>query len=138
MVGVDPGRDKAGVARVGLDGVCLERRLVAAAQTIAVVVAWCRDAPMAVAVGDRTGGAALCKALQAALGDRAPVVPVDEHRSTLEGRALYWRVNPPRGWRRLLPLGLLTPPEPVDAYVAEVIARRYLAKHVAPEQEAGT
>lgn len=43
---------------------------------------------------------------------------VDEHGTTLEARKLYFERNPPRGWRKWAPRGLLTPPEPIDAYAA--------------------
>ena len=51
----------------------------------------------------------------------------DEYRTTLRGRELYWKLHPPRGWRRLVPLGLQVPPEPLDGYAAVVQVRRYLA-----------
>ncbi|HKM17981.1 MAG TPA: pre-16S rRNA-processing nuclease YqgF, partial [Limnochordia bacterium] len=34
--------------------------------------------------------------------------------------------HPPRGWRRLLPVSLQTPPVPIDDYVAVILAQRYL------------
>ncbi len=52
---------------------------------------------------------------------------IDEHRSSEQGRRRYFRENPPRGWRRLLPVGLQTPPRAYDDYVAVVLAERYLA-----------
>lgn len=51
---------------------------------------------------------------------------VDETGSTLEARPLYWQANPPSGWRRLVPLSLQMPPEPIDDFAAVVLARRYL------------
>ena len=55
------------------------------------------------------------------------VTLVDEHRSTEEARRRYFVDNPPSGWRRLMPRGLLTPPVPYDDYVAIILAERYLA-----------
>jgi hypothetical protein len=57
-------------------------------------------------------------------------VLVDEHRSSEQGRRRYFRDNPPRGWRRLLPVGLQTPPRAYDDYVAVILAERYLASRV--------
>lgn len=51
---------------------------------------------------------------------------VDEYRTTEMARGEYWKVNPPTGWRRLLPLFLQVPPEPVDDLVAVILGRRYL------------
>ena len=56
------------------------------------------------------------------------LIACDEAYSTEEARTLYWELNPPQGWRRLMPLGMLTPPVPLDAYAAVVLARRYLKK----------
>jgi len=82
------------------------------------------------ALGDRTAA----KDVRALLGEQAQarVVLVDEHRSTEQGRQRYFEDNPPRGWRRLLPLGLQTPPCAYDDYVAVVIAERYLTSRREP------
>ena len=69
--------------------------------------------------------------LQQTLAEVLPaleIVVCDEAHSTEEARVLYWELNPPQGWRRLMPLGMLTPPVPLDAYAAVVLARRYLKK----------
>ena len=55
---------------------------------------------------------------------------VDEFGSTLEARDYYWAASPPRGWRRLLPLSLQTPPEPLDDWAAVVLAHRYFAGEI--------
>ena len=51
---------------------------------------------------------------------------VDERHTTEEARKLYWKKNPPRGWRKLLPTSMQVPPVPVDDLVAEILARRFL------------
>jgi RNase H-fold protein (predicted Holliday junction resolvase) len=56
-----------------------------------------------------------------------PVTYVDERETTLRARSLYFADHPPRGWRRLIPLGMQMPPRPIDDYAAVLIARRYLA-----------
>jgi hypothetical protein len=50
---------------------------------------------------------------------------VDETDTSYRARALYFADHPPRGWRRLVPLGLQLPPRPIDDYAALLIARRY-------------
>ena len=52
---------------------------------------------------------------------------VDEKHTTEEARRLYWKKNPPTGWRKFLPTSMQVPPEPVDAIVAEILVRRFLA-----------
>lgn len=51
---------------------------------------------------------------------------VDERDTTLEARARYWEQNRRKGWRKLLPATLQTPPEPYDDYVAYILAERVL------------
>lgn len=55
-----------------------------------------------------------------------PVYLIDEKDTTYRARALYFADHPPRGLRRLLPLGLQVPPHPIDDYAALLIARRFL------------
>ena len=53
----------------------------------------------------RTPGAV--KRLLGGLG--LPIVWVDEFETSRLARALYFNDHPPRGWRRLIPLGLQLP-----------------------------
>lgn len=78
----------------------------------------------AVALGAGTNAAAVAEQLRA-LG--VPVHLIDETDTTYRARALYFADNPPRGWRRWIPLGLQLPPRPIDDYAALLIARRHIA-----------
>lgn len=51
---------------------------------------------------------------------------VDERNSTLEARSVYWELHPPKGWRKLIPISLQTPPRAVDDLAAYGIALKYL------------
>jgi hypothetical protein len=51
---------------------------------------------------------------------------IDEKYTTVEGRELYFKCTPRHGWRRLVPLVLQYPPEPVDDFVAWIIGQRYV------------
>jgi RNase H-fold protein (predicted Holliday junction resolvase) len=125
VIAIDPGREKCGLAVVHRDGRVIHRAVVpTAAVTDAVERLLEVHHGAAVALGDRTGARAV-SALISARSQLRPVL-VDEHHSTLEGRRRYFQENPPRGWRRLLPIGLQTPPSPYDDYVAVVLAERYL------------
>jgi len=55
------------------------------------------------------------------------IVLADEGNSTLIARRLYWEASPPRGWRKLVPRGMLLPPVPVDDWAAVALARAYLS-----------
>jgi len=54
------------------------------------------------------------------------ILVVDETNTSLQARERYWVHHPRRGWRRLLPATLQVPPEPVDDFVAMILAERVL------------
>lgn len=54
------------------------------------------------------------------------ILVVDEVNTSLQARERYWEHNPRRGWRRLLPATLQVPPDPVDDFVALILAERVL------------
>jgi hypothetical protein len=60
-----------------------------------------------------------------------PVRLVDEYETTRRARELYVAEHPPRGWRRLVPRGLLSPDRPIDDYAAILIGRRCLEETAA-------
>ena len=51
---------------------------------------------------------------------------VDEKDTTLQARERYWEHHPRSGWRRIVPASLQVPPEPVDDFVALILAERVL------------
>ena len=125
-LGIDPGRSKTGLALVD-----------AAGQIVALHIAMTEN--MEAELKDFVGTQALAgivmgngtnnKAIGAAVSKVFPkvaLVLVGEAHSTEEARTLYWQVNPPTGWRKLVPLGMLVPEEPLDAYAAVVQVRRWL------------
>ncbi|MEO9169911.1 MAG: pre-16S rRNA-processing nuclease YqgF [Candidatus Baltobacteraceae bacterium] len=125
ILGVDPGTRKAGYAVVGSDGRALtqgvEELPLLAARIVQIGAA--HDIA-AVALGMGTNAEGILGML-AFVG--VPVRLVDERETTLRARALYFEDHPPKGWRRLVPLGMQVPPRPIDDYAAVLIARRYLA-----------
>jgi hypothetical protein len=126
ILAVDPGRGKCGVAVCSAAGV-LAKAVVSPADLPALVRRWIdAHGVSAVVVGELTGSDAAVRALEPVVGTAA-ISRVDEAGTTLLARARYFRDHPPRGWRRLLPVGLQTPPEPYDDYVAVLLAERALA-----------
>lgn len=125
VLGIDPGRVKAGYALVGADGAVRLQGIVpveALLGRLRTIVAEYRVD--LVAVGSGTHDPGLLERLQAL---ERPLRIVDERETTRYARRLYFEEHPPRGWRRLLPLGLQVPPRPIDDYAAVLIARRLLA-----------
>ena len=123
VLAIDPGSAKWGLAVVESNGNCRWREVVPAADAKNRVEAAVQTHLVGrILLGDLTGS----KQAQDVLASLTlPILLVPEHRTTLLARSLYWRDHPPRGWRRFVPLGLLTPPEPLDAYAAEVLALRH-------------
>jgi RNase H-fold protein (predicted Holliday junction resolvase) len=130
VLGVDPGRSKAGFAVVAPDGGVRARGIEAIealqARLSQVVAGGGIDA---IALGRGTNGRAVRSLLE---GFGLPIHWVDEFETSRTARSLYFVDHPPRGWRRLIPLGLQLPSGPVDDYAAIVIARRFLARGVTP------
>jgi len=126
MLAIDPGRDKCGLAVVTLAGEALAQEVIPAGALAGRARELAERYDIAViVVGDRTGADAALEALESALPD-IETAAVDEHRSSEEARRLYFREHPPRGWRRLIPSTVQTPPRAYDDYVAVILARRYL------------
>jgi len=126
LLAIDPGSGKCGVAVVSDDGHVLYRAVVNVAEIGAAVTRLIVEhAVTRLVLGDRTAAKIVRERLREACVPLSPVV-VDEHLSSREGRQRYFDENPPRGWRRLLPIALQTPPRPYDDYVAVVLAERYL------------
>lgn len=75
------------------------------------------------------GGGTHSREVVAAIREHLPsmgILVVDEKDTTYQARERYWEHNPRRGWRRLLPSTLQVPPNPVDDYVALILAERVL------------
>lgn len=124
VLAVDPGREKCGLA-VCEPGAVVARRVVPSHELAAVVREWvvAYRADL-VLLGDRTGSREVTQQLS---GLGVPVLLADERGTTLAARARYFRENPPRGWRRLVPRSFQVPPEPYDDFAAVVLAEAYLA-----------
>lgn len=127
VLGIDPGTRKVGFALInGEDSPPLAQGIEPLESLRARIGALAAAHPVeAVALGSGTNADAVRGLLEAL---NVPVHTVDEHDTTYRARALYFADHPPRGWRRLIPLGLQVPPGPIDDYAALLIARRYIAR----------
>jgi RNase H-fold protein (predicted Holliday junction resolvase) len=54
------------------------------------------------------------------------ILVVDEKNTTYDARERYWAHHKRRGWRKLLPSTMQVPPEPLDDFVAMILAERVL------------
>jgi RNase H-fold protein (predicted Holliday junction resolvase) len=124
VLAIDPGRAKCGLA-VCEPGRVLAQAVVDADALAARVADWqTRYGVTEVVIGDRTGAADAERALAPIV--TAPIRRIDEAGTTLGARERYFKEHPPRGWRRLVPRGLLVPPVPYDDYAAVLLAEAAL------------
>lgn len=129
VAAVDPGREKCGIAAVGEDGNVLEQAVVATdrlKEALAILVQ--KYEPERIVLGNGTTSRAAEEKIRSAFPD-VPLEIVDEYRTTDDAKVAYWKAHPPTGWRWFVPTGMLAPPEPVDDFVAVILARRYLKKN---------
>lgn len=126
-LGIDPGRSKTGLALVDAAGKILALHIALTENMEAELRSFTSGIALAgVIMGNGTNHKVIGVAVRSVL-QKTPLELVGEAHSTEEARSLYWQENPPQGWRRLVPLGMLVPPEPLDAYAAVVQVRRWLA-----------
>jgi RNase H-fold protein (predicted Holliday junction resolvase) len=134
ILSLDPGSHKCGVAVVHCEEKQTEvllQRVVEASKLETSLPVWIKDYKIDVVVlGDATTSQAwrarVEKVISLHVSQPLKIELVKEAGSTLEARTFYWRAHPPRGWRKVLPLSLQTPPEPIDDFAAIVLAERYL------------
>lgn len=129
VLGIDPGRDKCGLALCA-PGRVLARAIVPPAEVPRVVLDWAaRHEIDRIVVGGGTGSRPVMAALSGlqAAGRLPPITVAEERDTTLAARRLYFEEHPALGWRRFVPRSFQVPPEPYDDYAAAVIAERSLA-----------
>ena len=127
-IGIDPGRDKCGVAVLNSVGKIFFQQVVATENLSEIIkkLSDLFDIELAI-LGDGTTH----KSAEKILKEFFSVRIVDEKHTTELARKIYWQKNPPQGWRKLLPTSLQVPPEPVDAIVAEILVKRFLDGEIA-------
>ncbi|NJL42454.1 MAG: pre-16S rRNA-processing nuclease YqgF [Pseudanabaena sp. RU_4_16] len=130
LLGFDPGKDKCGLAVMGLDRQLHFQSVVPSSEAIAQIQDILQKHPVSLLVmGDQTTS----KQWQAKLKDSFPnllVVTVDERYSSQEARQRYWEIYPPKGMMRLVPKGMRSPSRPIDDIVAVILIERYLNRLV--------
>ena len=130
-LGVDPGSFKIGLALVDSNGQILKQKTVLAENFEGELFSFLEDEyySSTVIIGDGTCSiniqACLNKLLIRIKSD-LEVKQINEKNSTLEARKLYWQVTPRSWWRKMIPLGLQTPPVEIDGYAAVILIKRYI------------
>jgi len=129
ILGLDPGRDKCGVAVLAADNSVLYQRVIDTEKMPDIICSLREEYEADILV---IGNGTTSKEAQKRIGGKCPSLHleiVDEYFTTQLARKEYWNAKPPRGWRRFLPTSMQVPPEPVDDFVAVILARRYLEEN---------
>lgn len=129
IIAVDPGREKCGIAVVESNEDAVLQQVVETSELVSCVRRLAEQyATFTVILGDGTAHKQAEIELRGVqVGDKLLNVElINEKHSTEEARHLYWKYNPPKGLKRLIPVSMQVPPEPVDGYVAIILAHRYL------------
>ena len=125
-LGIDPGRSKTGLALVNGAGKIVKLRIAESQNIDNEIVEFIKNScPVHIVLGNGTNSRNIGESVKRVLND-VMVAVVEEAHSTEEARTLYWQENPPKGLKKLIPLGMLVPPVPLDAYAAVILVRRFL------------
>ncbi|MDF5709040.1 MAG: pre-16S rRNA-processing nuclease YqgF [Nostoc sp. S4] len=127
ILGFDPGRDKCGLAVMGLDRQIHYHQVVLAKEAIVSIETLCQRFPISLIVmGNQTTANQWKQQISQELPEPLNIILVDERYTSLEARDRYWQMYPPKGLIKLLPQGIRQPPRPIDDIVAILLIERYL------------
>ncbi len=125
ILAIDPGREKTGIAILKNSDV-LEHKIINSEELVQIIKSLLEKYIIkTIIMGNGTSSKKKYDLLKREFIDR-DIVLINEYRTTDEARKLYFQENPPKGWKKLIPLGMQVPPVPVDDYAAIVIGRKYL------------
>ena len=125
ILAIDPGREKTGIAILKNSDV-LEHKIINSEKLVQIIKSLLEKYIIkTIVMGNGTSSKKKYDLLKREFIDK-DIVLINEYRTTDEARKLYFQENPPKGWKKLIPLGMQVPPVPVDDYAAIVIGRKYL------------
>lgn len=125
ILAIDPGREKTGIAILKNSDV-LEHKIINSEELVQIIKSLLEKYIIkTIVMGNGTSSKKKYDLLKREFIDR-DIVLINEYRTTDEARKLYFQENPPKGWKKLIPLGMQVPSVPVDDYAAIVIGRKYL------------
>lgn len=127
ILGLDPGRDKCGIAVINAQGEVVDHQVVDSAETISQIKLLVEKLAIdLIVMGDGTTSKTWRQKIASDLPNLS-VTTINETNSTLEARDRYWHMYPAMGLQRLIPQSLRTIPRPVDDIVAIILLERYFA-----------
>jgi RNase H-fold protein (predicted Holliday junction resolvase) len=130
VLAIDPGTAKCGMALAGRDDeqhITLLWRAVVPREDLlgGIKTAQGIASFQLVIVGGGTSSSEVVGEIRESLPGLGILV-VDERDTSLHARERYWEHHKRRGWRKLVPATLQVPPEPIDDFVALILAERVL------------
>lgn len=126
VMAIDPGRDKCGIIVMSESGEIFFQSVIETVKLDTTVWELAKIfEPEIIILGDGTTSESAKNTISSKVPD-IRIEVLNERHTTEEARKLYWKKNPPHGWRRLLPTSMQVPPEPVDDIVAEILAKKFL------------
>lgn len=131
ILAIDPGSEKVGYAVVNLDLTHGDLGIGFLADMHRVFAKYCRDSsnpPMFIVMGNGTKNAVLCKLFNS-LNLDIDIKLGEEKNTTYLARNRYFLENPPKGFWKLIPKGMLFPPRPIDDYAALLIGEGYIIQN---------
>jgi RNase H-fold protein (predicted Holliday junction resolvase) len=124
-IGFDPGKDKCGVAIMDSAGKIFSHRVIPAVTVLDHLEELLTTYPISdLVIGDQTTSNQWRSQLQAKF-PTLTIHTIDERFTSQLARSRYWQMYPPRGWQRLIPRGMLTPPRAIDDLVAIILLERW-------------
>lgn len=122
FLGIDPGKDKCGLALVDSVGRVVLQKIVPSNELIAEIEGISKGKRITVVMGNGTTARRYLPLVEEL---DLPVELVEEGYSTLEAKELYFRENG-YCWQVILPKGLRSVRRPLDDYAARILVDRYL------------
>ena len=128
LLGFDPGKQKCGIAVMGLDRKLHFQAVIPSQEAIAQVGNLLERYPISLMVmGDQTASKQWKAELKSTFPDLR-IITVDERYSSQEARQRFWQIYPARGLIKLVPLGMRSPNRAIDDIVAIILIERYLGR----------
>ncbi|HIK46705.1 MAG TPA: Holliday junction resolvase RuvX [Leptolyngbyaceae cyanobacterium M65_K2018_010] len=132
ILGLDPGRQKCGLAIMGVDRILRYQEVVPVEEVVTKIETLRQQFPIStIVLGDQTSSKQWQHTLSQLL-DPPRIMLVDERYTSLEARDRYWQMYPPAGLTQLIPPSLRTIPRPIDDIVAILLIERYLNRLTEP------
>ena len=142
LLGIDPGINKCGWALVNFDGSLYASGIIPSdipaswfhavnckgELRISLLQPWIKERPVTfseenfayIILGTGTGSKRIETQLKNYYSESV-IVLAEEKFTTLKARDLYWKLHPPRGFRKIFPISLLTIPRDIDDLAAWAI-----------------